>query len=158
MLFEEDTILLMDNCSRHLTRVVIELLSAARLRIVTFAAHTTQTFQVLDLALSGVLKRRDQYQLPLGDDIANRPVIIVSVLSWSPHFLSGYSSDFATSIFRGEIIPRSRNASGCHFVFCFTNTCGTLASLQILVLTRIWVDWSDSQITYPVSAVRICLE
>jgi hypothetical protein len=55
---EEDAVLFMDNCSPHLTPVVIDLLSNARVRIVTFAPHTTQIFQVLDLVLFGVLKRR----------------------------------------------------------------------------------------------------
>jgi hypothetical protein len=65
---EEDAVLLMDNCSPHLTPAVMELLSSARVRVVTFAPHTTQIFQVLDLTLFCVLKRRGQYQLPLGDD------------------------------------------------------------------------------------------
>jgi hypothetical protein len=64
----EEAVLLMDNCSPHLTPVVIDLLSEARVRIVTFAPHTTQIFQTLDLSLFGVLKRRGQYQLPFGDD------------------------------------------------------------------------------------------
>jgi hypothetical protein len=58
--------------SHHSTPGVIELLSTARVRVVvvTFAPqpHTTQIFQVLDLALFRVLKRRGQYQLPLEDD------------------------------------------------------------------------------------------
>jgi hypothetical protein len=58
--------------SRHSTPAVIELLSAARVRVVvvTFIPqpHTTQLFQVIDLTLFGVLKRRGQYELPLEDD------------------------------------------------------------------------------------------
>jgi hypothetical protein len=67
---EEDAVLLMDDCSPHITPAVIELLSTARMRVVvvTFAPHTTQLFQVLDLTLFGVLKRRGQEQLPLEDD------------------------------------------------------------------------------------------
>jgi hypothetical protein len=66
---EEDAVLLMDNCSPRLTPAVIELLSTARVRVVTFAPqpHTTHMFQVLDLILFGVLKRRGQDQLPLDD-------------------------------------------------------------------------------------------
>jgi hypothetical protein len=48
----------MDNCSPHLTPVAVELLISARIRIITFAPHTTHIFQVLDLALFSVLKRR----------------------------------------------------------------------------------------------------
>jgi hypothetical protein len=64
---EEDAVLLMDHCSPHIAPGVIELLSAARLRLVTFPSqpHATQIFQVLDLTLFGVLRRRGQYQLRL---------------------------------------------------------------------------------------------
>jgi hypothetical protein len=69
---EEDAVLLMDNCSHHITQAVIELLSTARVCVVmvTFApqSHTRQIFQVLDFTLFGVLKGRGQSQLPLGDD------------------------------------------------------------------------------------------
>jgi hypothetical protein len=63
---EEDALLLMDDCSSHLTPPVIELLSTTRVRVVvvTFAPqpHTTQILQVLDLALFSVLKRRGEHQ------------------------------------------------------------------------------------------------
>jgi hypothetical protein len=67
---EEDAVLLMDNCSHHITFGAIELLSTARVRVVTLAPqlHATHIFQVFDLTLFGVLKRRGQYQLPLEDD------------------------------------------------------------------------------------------
>jgi hypothetical protein len=67
---EEDAMLLMDNCSPSVTPMVIDLLSNARVPIVTFAPHATQIFQVLDLdfTLFGILKRRGQYQLPFADD------------------------------------------------------------------------------------------
>jgi hypothetical protein len=61
----------MDNCSPRLTPVLIDLLSETRVRIVTFAPHTTQIFQVLDLTLFGVLKRRGQYHFPFGYDAGN---------------------------------------------------------------------------------------
>jgi hypothetical protein len=38
---EEDAVLLMDNCSPHITAGVIELLSTARVRVVAFAPQTT---------------------------------------------------------------------------------------------------------------------
>jgi hypothetical protein len=59
---EEDAAQLMENCSPHLAPVVLDLLSNVPVRIVTFVPHTTQIFQVLDLNLFGVLKRRVQYQ------------------------------------------------------------------------------------------------
>jgi hypothetical protein len=62
----------MDHCFPHVTPAAIELLSTARVRVVvvTFAPQprTREIFQVLDLTLFGVLKRRGQYQLPFEDD------------------------------------------------------------------------------------------
>jgi hypothetical protein len=37
---------------------VIRIHTERSVRVITFAPHTTQIFQVLDLALFGVLKRR----------------------------------------------------------------------------------------------------
>jgi hypothetical protein len=67
----EEAVLLMDNCSPHLTTVVIDLLSEVRVWIVTFAPNATQLFEALDLTLVGVLKRRGQYQLPFVNDAAS---------------------------------------------------------------------------------------
>jgi hypothetical protein len=63
--------------SHHITPDVIELLSTARVGVVTFApqSHTTEIFQVLDLTLFGVLKRRSQYQLPLEDEAGSARLI-----------------------------------------------------------------------------------
>jgi hypothetical protein len=60
----------MDNCSAHGRDDVIRILTKASVRVITFAPHTTQIFQVLDLTLFGVLKRRPRYELPFGDDNA----------------------------------------------------------------------------------------
>jgi hypothetical protein len=56
--------------SHYATPIAIAFLSTARVRVVTFAPqpHNMQIFQVLDLTLFGVLKRRGPYQLPLEDD------------------------------------------------------------------------------------------
>jgi hypothetical protein len=45
---EETAILLMDNCLGYVTTNVIVLLTAARMRVMTFAPRRTQIFQVLD--------------------------------------------------------------------------------------------------------------
>jgi hypothetical protein len=58
----------MDNCSVHVTDDVIRLLTEARVRVITCAPHTTHIFQVLDLTLFGVLKRRARYELPFETD------------------------------------------------------------------------------------------
>jgi hypothetical protein len=87
---EEDAVLLMDNCSRHLTPAVIEFLSTAPVRVVTFAPPTPQLFQVLDLTVFGVLKRRGQDQLPLEDNPG------------STRFIRKVSHDFRTTMMMVE--------------------------------------------------------
>jgi transposase len=67
-LLDEDAVLLMDNCPAHVKDEVLGLLNQARVRIVTFAPHTTHLFQILDLALFGMFKRRGQYHLPFEND------------------------------------------------------------------------------------------
>jgi hypothetical protein len=58
----------MDNCPSHLTDEIISLLTDARVRVITFAPHTSQIFQVLDVTLFRVLKRRLGYELPFEDE------------------------------------------------------------------------------------------
>jgi hypothetical protein len=60
---EEIGVSLMDNCPSHVTDDVISLLTEEPMRVITFAPHTTQIFQVLDVTLFGVLKRRPRYEL-----------------------------------------------------------------------------------------------
>jgi hypothetical protein len=43
--------MVMDNCSSHITRDVIGLLTEVRVRINTFTPHTAQIFPVLDETL-----------------------------------------------------------------------------------------------------------
>jgi hypothetical protein len=66
----EDAVLLMDNRSAHVTDDVIRLLTEARVCVITFAPHTTQIFQVLDLTLFGVLKRRLRCELSFENENA----------------------------------------------------------------------------------------
>jgi hypothetical protein len=61
---EEMAVLLMDNLSSHITSGMIGLLTEGRLRITTFAPHTTQIFQVFDMALVVALKKHPRYELP----------------------------------------------------------------------------------------------
>jgi hypothetical protein len=65
---EETGMLLMDNCPSHVTDYIIGLLTEARVRVITFAPHTAQIFQVLDVTLFGVLRRRPGSKLPLEDE------------------------------------------------------------------------------------------
>jgi hypothetical protein len=52
---ECEAVLLMDSCSPHMGEAVIALLASAL--VVTFAPHTTQIFQVLDVVLCDALKK-----------------------------------------------------------------------------------------------------
>jgi hypothetical protein len=58
-------VLLIENCSVHVTDDAIRLLIEARACVITFAPHTTQIFQVLDLTLFALLKRPPRYEMPL---------------------------------------------------------------------------------------------
>jgi hypothetical protein len=60
----------MDHCSAHVSDDVIRILTEANVRVIIFAPHATQIFQVLDLTLFDVLKRRPRSELPLDDDNA----------------------------------------------------------------------------------------
>jgi hypothetical protein len=64
----EEAVLLMDKSSAHVSDDAIRLLTEARVRVITFAPHTTHIFQVFDLTLFGVLKRRPRYELPCETD------------------------------------------------------------------------------------------
>jgi hypothetical protein len=64
---QEEVPLLMDNYPSHLTCDVRDLLNTVRVRVVTFAPHTTRIFQLLDLTIFGMLKREGKYHLPFSD-------------------------------------------------------------------------------------------
>jgi hypothetical protein len=53
-----EAVLLMDNCSPHVPDDVVAVLTNARVRVITFAPHTTHVFQMLDVALFRALKKR----------------------------------------------------------------------------------------------------
>jgi hypothetical protein len=65
---EETGVLLMDNCPSHVSDDIIGLLTESRVRVITFAPHTTQIFQILDVILFGALERRLGYKLPFEDE------------------------------------------------------------------------------------------
>jgi hypothetical protein len=61
------------SCRRTIVRPissddVIRLGTEVKVRVITFALHTTQIFQALDLTLFGVLKRLPRYEPTLEDD------------------------------------------------------------------------------------------
>jgi hypothetical protein len=75
VLAQENAVLLMDDRVSDVSDDVIRILTDARLRVIIFAPHTTQVFQVLDLALFGVLKQCPRYDLSLDETKATVKVI-----------------------------------------------------------------------------------
>jgi hypothetical protein len=67
---EELVVWLMENCSGHVADHVIRLLIEAKVRIIPFAPHTFQIFQVLHATLSGVLDSHARYDPLSWDDSA----------------------------------------------------------------------------------------
>jgi hypothetical protein len=63
VLAQEIAFLLMVHCSADVSDAVIRLPTEARVRVISFAPHTTQVFQVLDLTLFDALKRCPRYEL-----------------------------------------------------------------------------------------------
>jgi hypothetical protein len=49
---------LMDNCSPHVSDDIVAVLINARVRVISFAPHTTHVFQMLDVVLFGALNKR----------------------------------------------------------------------------------------------------
>jgi hypothetical protein len=52
----------------HVTDDIISLFTKPRVRVIAFAPHTTQIFQILDVTFFDVLKRRLGYKLPFEED------------------------------------------------------------------------------------------
>jgi hypothetical protein len=67
---QENAALLIAHCSTDVSHDVIRLLTEARVPVTTFAPHTTQVIQVLDLGLFGVLKWCPRYELPFDENNA----------------------------------------------------------------------------------------
>jgi hypothetical protein len=64
----ESAVLLMDNCSGHISSAVIELLSQRRVKAVSFPPHTSGLFQILDLVffrVSKLVKKHLSKDLPV---------------------------------------------------------------------------------------------
>jgi hypothetical protein len=75
VLAQEIPVLLMTHYSADASDDVIRIHSEARVRVVAFAPHTTQVFQVFDVTLFGVLKRCPRYELPFDENNATVKVI-----------------------------------------------------------------------------------
>jgi hypothetical protein len=54
----EEAVLLMDNCPSHITKEVIDMFTAAKVRVVTFAPYTTDIFQLLEVPGDRVFRAR----------------------------------------------------------------------------------------------------
>jgi hypothetical protein len=58
----------MDNCFTHTKPEVLTILKEHSVKGIPFPRPTTRRFHALDLSPFGVLQRKLQYRLPLGDD------------------------------------------------------------------------------------------
>jgi hypothetical protein len=75
VLAQENAVLLVAYCSVDVNDDVIRILIEATLHVITFAPHTTQIFQVINLSLFGVLKLCPRYELPFDENNATVKVI-----------------------------------------------------------------------------------
>jgi hypothetical protein len=66
---QEASGLLMDNHSAPVSDAVIHTLTEIKVLVIDCAPKKTQIFQILDLTLLGVFRRRSRYELPFGDDL-----------------------------------------------------------------------------------------
>jgi hypothetical protein len=63
-----EAVLLIDNCSAHVTPEIFRLLSENHVKIVIFAPHTTNIFQAIDLSFFGVFKMKEKFWMDQDDD------------------------------------------------------------------------------------------
>jgi hypothetical protein len=105
-------ILLMENCSIHTRPEVQRMLREHDVKVITVPPHTTQIFQALDLSLFGVLKRKLQYKLPIGNDDR-----VVGFIQKAFHSLKQTSTDqfnFHGLFSMFDCIHQIENFSGIH--------------------------------------------
>jgi hypothetical protein len=76
VLAQEIAVLLMNDCSAHVSDDVIHILTEARVHVKTVGPHTTQVFHVLELTIFYVPKRRPRYELPFDNGNATVKVIM----------------------------------------------------------------------------------
>jgi hypothetical protein len=63
-----ETVLLMDNCSARVTPEIFRLLGENHIKFITFAPHTRNIFQALDLSFFGVFKTKEKFWMDQDDD------------------------------------------------------------------------------------------
>jgi hypothetical protein len=63
-----DALLLMDNCSSHVTPEIFKPLGENHIEIFVCPPHTTNIFQALDLSFFGVLKAEEKFWTDHDDD------------------------------------------------------------------------------------------
>jgi hypothetical protein len=98
---EREAVVLIDHCSCHITSDMMDLLTAGRVRVVTFAPHTTHIFQMINLAYFDHLLRQRVHQD--GEDADS-----------SKH-LDGISSDRCGILYKPDTVwccISSRNVKG----------------------------------------------
>jgi hypothetical protein len=64
---EAEAVLLMANCSAHVTPEIFRLLGEKHIKIGIFAPYTINIFQALDLSFLGVFKTKEKFWMDQGD-------------------------------------------------------------------------------------------
>jgi hypothetical protein len=90
----------MDNCSPHTGEAVIALLTDTQIRVVTFATHITQIFQVLDVVLFGALKKHATNLTMLDEEQSAAAFLIKVYHDYKQTMVETYGTVAPLSIFR----------------------------------------------------------
>jgi hypothetical protein len=98
-----EAVLLIDNCSIHMSDDITADLTRERVRIVTFASDTAQIFQMLDMVLFGALKKHHTGLGTLDEEqpaatfllrvYRNFKQMIVEVNIWGAFAIIGFTHD-----------------------------------------------------------------
>jgi hypothetical protein len=80
---EKEMILLMDSCPSHAKVEILSVLAKARIKPNSFALHTAQIFQMLDLSFFGDFKKQQQAILPIDFVL----VVVTYVVKIMHHFV-----------------------------------------------------------------------
>jgi hypothetical protein len=97
---DEIAVLLMDNCSAHVTDDVIRLSLKRACTLYTFASQTTQIIRILHVILVAVLKRCPRYQLPFWDDNATAKLIMKAEMQEIPGYRGFHANATRISSFK----------------------------------------------------------
>jgi hypothetical protein len=107
---ECEAVVLIENCSLHMADEVVALLTSLRVRIITFAPHTTHIFQNLDVVLFCMMKKHDTGLKDLDETLPAAAFLIrvyhdlkqtmIEVNIWGAFAAIGFSYDIMETPYR----------------------------------------------------------